>query len=532
MNIGEHFKKDYWTRRIPLNSAIKQEVGGSDYIASTKGGPNFRVLNLTQDDFLSELEPTAHEVNSEYMSTRPVYKPSDQKDSNGEPIFVIDHYDEVETVALGIQKCITMKKVSHYTADGFWIAREGGKQECYEKIQSWKDRMGLNAAWTELVDSVFSTGDGAIYLYNDGKNVEYQVFSYLKGDTLYPDIDEKGREVVYRRYKLKGVEMCDIFTPEKIQTWMHDQDDKPKNIMERLKSAINVTLGTKSEDGYTLIRETKSQTGDMQLFYFRVPDIPTGPAQLSIQALENALSYVSEEAKSSAFPILFLKAEKIVNLPPSDINGKTIGIKGDSESLAHSDGKFLAPPDASNISKTQIDSLWNNIVRTTMSVFIEPEIFRTGLDSSAALKLLFTPEIQWAQNMWPYFNKGVRRMTEALKTLVGLVEGNVTDYADLMLSTGQNIWIPQNTKEQVDIETSQVYARLKSRKAAMADLGNSHLDDYEQIWKEWEEEVKMKAEIPAQVKQEYGDSGTVVDETNPDAPKIDKNDKGRTIVEN
>ena len=75
MNIGEHFKKDYWTRRIPLNSAIKQEVGGNDYIASTKGGPNFRVLNLTQDDFLSELEPTAHEVNSEYMSTRPVYKP-------------------------------------------------------------------------------------------------------------------------------------------------------------------------------------------------------------------------------------------------------------------------------------------------------------------------------------------------------------------------------------------------------------------------------------------------------------------------
>jgi hypothetical protein len=166
-----------------------------------------------------------------------------------------------------------------------------------------------------------------------------------------------------------------------------------------------------------------------------------------------------------------------------------------------------------------------------MSVFIEPEIFRTGLDSSAALKLLFTPEIQWAQNMWPYFSKGVRKITEALKTLVGAIEENVTEYADLMLSSGQNIWIPQNTKEQVDIETSQVYARLKSRKAAMADLGNSHMDDYEQILKEWKEEIRLKAEIPAQVQQEYGTSGNVEDDPNPNAPKIDKNDKGRTIVE-
>lgn len=531
MNISEHFKKDYWTRRIPVNSAIKQEPGGVDYRQSTKGGPNFRVLNLTQDDFLSEIEPTAHDVNSDYMSRRPVYKPSGEKDEQGNPIFVVDHYDDLETVSLGVQQCISMKKVSHFAADGFWIAREGGKQECYERIQSWKDRMALNAGWTELVDSCFTTGDGAIYLYNNGKTLDYQVFSYKKGDILYPDVDDNGNDVLYRRYKYKGMEAVDIFTVKGMQTWVNSQDE-PKNIVERLRNVVNVQRGTKSEDGYTLIKEVKSQTGDIQAFYFRVPDIPTGPAQLSIQSLENALSYVSEEAKSTAFPILFLKAEKIINLPPSDVNGKTIGIKGDSDSLMHSDAKFLAPPDASNISKTQIESLWANIVRTTMSVFIEPEIFRTGLDSSAALKLLFTPEIQWAQNMWPYFSKGVRRMTEGLKTLVGVIEGNVTEYADLLLSSGQNIWIPQNTKEQVDIETSQVYARLKSRKAALADLGNSHIDDYEQILKEWEDEIRMKAEIPAQVQLEYGTAGPVDDDPNPDKPDIDKNSPGRTVLEN
>jgi hypothetical protein len=59
----------------------------------------------------------------------------------------------------------------------------------------------------------------------------------------------------------------------------------------------------------------------------------------------------------------------------------------------------------------------------------------------------------------------------------------------------------------------------------------NYIGDYEQIQKEWEEELQMKSEIPAKVKAEYGTSSEVKEEDNPDAPKVDNNDKGKSIAE-
>lgn len=526
MNIGNHLQKEFWTRRVPVDSNFRTTTHGVGYKQRISAGAGYATVNLTQDDFLNEIESSAHSINSQYSSRRPVYAPTGVKDKNGKEEWKIDHYDDIETVSLGLQHCISMKKASHFASEGFWISMEEGKEESFARLLSWKDRIDINTAFMEVVKSCFCTGDGAIYLYQKGNTIDYKVFSYQKGDKLYPDEDENGNEILFRQYKYKGIDAVDIFTTESVQTWMNIPEDT--SFMGKITDAIKKANNTKSEDGYTLVKETPSQLrGELPVVYFRIPDIPSGPAQLSIEALENALSYNAEEVKSSAFPILFLKSEKIATLPPSDLNGKTIGVKGTAENLAHADAKFLTPPDSSNISSTHIDSLQSNIIKTTMSVFIEPEIFKSGLDSSAALKLLFTPEIQWAQNMWPYFNKGVRSIAEILKTLVGKVEGNLTEYADLKISVGQNIYIPQNEKEKVDMETSQVYARIKSRKAAMADLGNSHVGDYEQIEKEWEKELTIKSEIPAK----YKDTPSTQTEENPDAPKIDKNDKGRTIAE-
>lgn len=74
----------------------------------------------------------------------------------------------------------------------------------------------------------------------------------------------------------------------------------------------------------------------------------------------------------------------------------------------------------------------------------------------------------------------------------------------------------------------------------MMDVGNQHIGDYEQIQKEWEEELdiksrvpaKAKAEISAEFKTEPTDDGVQEeDDTDPNKPKIDNNDKGKTIAE-
>ena len=96
---------------------------------------------------------------------------------------------------------------------------------------------------------------------------------------------------------------------------------------------------------------------------------------------------------------------------------------------------------------------------------------------------------------------------ELFKRLVGKLEGDPIGYGNLRLSVWQKIWIPQNESERVKIEIDQVVARVKSRKAAMQDIGNNFKGDYEQIKEEWEEEIRMKAEIPAEAKAKYATSG-------------------------
>lgn len=551
VNLSKHLHKDYWVRRITPDggSFPTFAVGAANYKPVIIGGPGTAYMHLTQDMLMNEIAPSAHSINSKFMSKRAIYGPTGEKDKNGKEKWAIVGYDDVEVVNLGIQQMLAKKKASHFAADGFWMANETDKDEAFDILNSWSDTIGIRTAYMEAVNSCFQTGDAAIYLYQTGKEIDYEVFSYLKGDTLYPGVDENGNQTLYRQYFLNGKMAIDVFTTKYRETWVKvdDADADGQSWMERMKAFVRITKNEQSEDGFKLIMRQEAQTGSdlLQVIYFRVPDIPSGVAQQSIEKLESACSYIAEEVKGSAFPILFLKSEKIVNLPPSDINSKTIGVKGAADTVAHSDAKFLAPPDASNIATLNVNTLTNNILRSTMSVFVEPEILRAGADSSTTIKILFAPETQWCQNEWIHFAKPVKQLVNVLKTLVGKVEERVIEFSALKVSVGQNIWIPQNESERIKMELDQVYARTKSRKAAMEDIGNQHRDDFDQIEREWEKELEIKAAIPAEAKAkveekyqqlaptpQLGSAGRKEDDhPNPNEPNIDNGLKGKTIAE-
>lgn len=492
----------------------------SDYINYAKkkpwlrrvysSGPNSRVPSykvMTQDDFLNEVCAAAHSINSEMMSRRPIYGPTGEKDSKGKEKWAIVGYDDIETVPVSKQWEIISKKISHFAADGFWTASESQDEEAFQKMMSWADTAGMKTAFIEAMWHAMRTGDSAVYLYQtDDKDdpIQYEVYGYEEGSELFPQTDFNGRKTLARKYKFNGHEAVDIFTPEKRETWM--MLDESMNDYRMF-----VPEGSpreKSDDGYTLVRRMDGQAGNLcQCTYFRFDDIPTGPVQPSIEKLEDAKTYVGEHLKGTAMPILFMKAEKTTSLPPNNLANKAIGVKGTADSLAHADAKFLVPPDASNIANLHIDGLEDDIRDGAMSVKIDPEIIKQGSDSSATIKILYSPEVQWAQIHWPEVFKSVKQMMLVFKALVGKVEGDVARYGEMRISVGQNIWIPQNAAEVLKMELDQVYARTKSRKAAMQDIGNAHLGDYQQIQNEWEEELTMKAEAPAAAKAKYGVDG-------------------------
>ena len=484
------------------------------------GGSGSKLQIMTQQDFLNEVCSAAHKINSPMMSRRPIYGPTGEKDKNGKEKWALVGYDDIETVPISKQWEIISKKISHFSANGFWTASESDDEEAFQKMMSWADTAGMKTAFIEAMWYALRTGDSAVYWYQtDDKEdpIQYEVYGYEEGSTLFPQTDFNGRKTLARKYRFNTHEAVDIFTPDKRETWMM-LDEQMEDYRMFVPDGSNPE---KSEDGYTLVRRSDGQAGDQcQCIYFRFNDIPTGPVQPAIEKLEDAKTYVGEHLKGSAMPILFMKAEKTTSLPPSNLANKAIGVKGTADSLAHADAKWLAPPDASNIADLHIDGLESDIRDGAMSVKIDPEIIKQGSDSSATMKILYAPEIQWCQIHWPEVFKSVKQMMLVFKALVGKVEGEVERYGKMRISVGQEIFIPQNAAEALKMELDQVYARVKSRKSAMQDIGNSHLGDDKQIEEEWEWELSKK--------QEYG-SKTEIEEKNPNPANVNNNSSGKSI---
>lgn len=522
MNISENFKKVPWVRRVHPD---KVSLGFARNYKPLPGGTmDNAFVQLTATDFLNELSPAAHPINSRYMSTRPIWGPSGKKNKDGKEELVIQGFDELESVALGWQLFIVVNKIAHLTGSGvFDLANETKDTETYETLMSWMDTCGLRDGTAESIFFSEREGDSGILAYqNEDGELDWEVYSTEKGHTIYPQEDANGKPVYYIQYMKDNKEMCDIISTRTIETWMHADptDDANASLFERYKALKS----EKSEDGWVLIRRRDAQIGsDLNQFtYFRVRDVSWGPVELSIESHENAASYVANEVKDTAYPLLILKSEKVTSLPPSKMNAKTIAIKGTSDSLAHSDVKFAAPPDASNIAEVHFKELNENILRASHSVIISPDIMKQGADSSTAIKILFRPEIEWAKQRWFEYNKPIRHLVKVFKRLVGKVEGDIDKFDRLRTSVWQEIWIPQNEKEKTEIVTSKVYARVLSRRAALNELGSQYKGDYEQINKEWEEELAMK--------HKYSGASDSED-SNPDKPDVDNNDPGKTIQE-
>lgn len=496
MNVSDYInysKKKPWFRRV-VDESPGTHLG-------------YKLKIMTQDDFLNEVCSAAHPINSKMMSRRPIYGPTNERDKNGKEKWAIIGYDEIEVVPSTKQEAIIGKKIAHFSGEGFWVANESKDEERFGKLMSWVDQAGLMTGFTEAVTAAFRTGDAAIYVYQTDDPecpIQYEVYDYEHGSMLFPKETFDGRKSLARKYKFDGHDAVDIFTTNRIETWMQIDDDDD--------SVIPVDGRTKSEDGYTLVRSKDAQAGSRlcQCVYFRVDDIPTGPVQRQIEKLEDGKTYIGEHLKGSAMPILFTKAEKTSSLPPSRLANKAIGVKGTSDSLAHADAKWLAPPDASNIATLHVNGLDDDIKDGAMAVFIDPEIIRQGSDSSATMQILYDPEIQWAKNHWPWFFKPVRQLMAVFKALVGKVEGDPKGYDDMRISVGQNIYIPRNKAEALKMELDQLYAGSKSVHAVMSDAGNTHLGDYEQILKEKEEKLALEAKY----------SATKQKEENPSLPKV------------
>lgn len=516
MNIGEHLKKPYWLRRVNRDSEVALPTNSAHYVRVRKNGGGEAYREMTNADFLNEIEASAHEINNRYWSSRPVRVVEEVRDADGNlerdeqgNVKTRTHleFEDMETTRCSLPRRMAIAKASHAAAEGYWLGNSSKQhKDIFPTLLDWKDAMGLDAGLFEVVLSLRQCCDAAIYLYQEGETLTYEVFSYLYGDELFADFDEQRRPRVWRKYSLNGRVAVDVISAgeEGYQTWVQDGDGATDDTWwAKVKAWFKGADNEVSEDGWRRIAKRDSQigTGLNQCIYFRVDDIPSGAVADEIASWERLASYVAESMKSTAFPDKFVKATNIKDLPSANAHGRVFGVEGTVEELKAADMKTITAGDMSNIATTALKMKHEAIMRGSMSVIIEPEILKSGADSSSALRLMFTSEIQDAQAFWVKIVKQVRYMTEVFKALVAKIEGN-GDYTKIRTAVAQRIWIPQNFAEKVDNTTKLVYAGILSKRDGASEVDLQYPDMEETIRREQEAELYRKTYVPLKAKAE------------------------------
>lgn len=542
--ISPLLKKKPWKRLVTPDAEVPPPTNAEYYDIPAYEHCGLHYQYLTEFDLLNESCEGAHLINSQYMSRRPIYDLETRtiqvpmKDTDGNPIlnedgsvktqpkeikeWIITGYEDVETVRSGLPELIIKQKTSHLAKNGIEIANEGNDHELFDRFRAWKDISGIDAGWMQSIYGCGKGGDCLIYPYVHNGTIEYTVFCALYGDQIFPNKDDKGDDMNVRRYLLNGREAVDIFMDDYIETYVRgeisdEEDNGIQSWWSVVKGWIKNISRKKTEDGWERISRTPSQLGKgmCQAIYLRFEDTPIGPAMQNLNAWERGASYVSDKVRTMAFSKLFLKTSKIKNLPPLSSGEEVIGVENaDADILRASSAEYLTPPDISNIATINLKNLTDAIMQSTMSIDLQPEILKSGADSSQTLKLLLRREIQWAQVMWPQVRPAAKKVIEVLKALVAKIEGN-GDYTKLKVSVWNTPWMPQDEDAMANRVQQLTFASILSEKSAREELNLQYTDEDVQIRKEQEEKlyretyIKMKAE--AQARKDFGLDATAED---------------------
>lgn len=542
--ISPLLKKKPWKRLVTPDAEVPPPTCAGYYEIPVLEPDGLRYQYLTEYDLLNESCEGAHLINSKYMSRRPIYEVQTRTiempmtDAQGNPVlnddgsqktepkeikeWIITDYEDIETVRSGLPELIIKQKTSHLAKNGIEIANEGSEHRLFDTFRAWKDISGIDSGWMQAIYGCGKGGDGLLYQYVHNGTIEYTVFCTLFGDQIFPNKDDKGNDMNVRRYLLNGREAVDIFMDDYIETYVRgDISDENDNGIQSWWSVVkgwfkNISR-KKTEDGWTRISQIPSQLGKgiCQAVYIRFDDTPIGPAMQNINAWERGASYVSDKMRSTAFSKLFLKSSKIKNLPPLSSGEEVIGVENaDADILKASEAKYLAPPDISNLAEINLKNITEAIMQSTMSIDLQPEILKSGADSSQTLKLLLRREIQWAQVTWPQVRSAAKKIIEVLKALVAKIEGN-GDFTKLKVSIWNTPWMPQDEDAMANRVQQLTFASILSEKSAREELNLQYTDEEAQIRKEQEEKlyretyIKLKAE--AQARKDFGLEATAED---------------------
>ena len=183
--------------RVPLPDINTAEVSRTS-APFISGSSNIAWLDRTQSDFMREYYPTSHAINSLKYYPNSIYRDMSEKKLRA----------KVHTrVAAAYQQIITTKRLEALLGNEVGMKpvssspRQAGVDALARFREGWEE-FDMELAVHEGIQSDYTTADAAVYIWRDGEKVGWRLFSFNKGDTLYPHFDPMTGEIALlgRRY--------------------------------------------------------------------------------------------------------------------------------------------------------------------------------------------------------------------------------------------------------------------------------------------------------------------------------------------
>lgn len=484
LNFRDILVKKPFFSPIPKNDPLKPVVDSTEMANSSD---DLQGVLMTQADFVRQFYPQSHVINDPTVFPD-IYK----KD----PVSGNYYLQPVTRCAFAFQQLIAEKQILHLTGNNmqFELGKKADTEEQENEnnelfatfIDGWNKKK-MEIVFYDAVRSVKITADTAVIGYMKDGKFGMKTLSYQNGDILYPHFDSLTGELLlfartYYDYDEKGVEKTQY-----VEVW----DNKyiytaRRNTQENVVvSFINKIFGL---SGFSAPVVKPHGFSRIPVAYFRNDD---GPAwifsQNSIEQYEEAVSYLSENNKAYAFPIMYLKGDGVSI--EGDMNGSVKAITMDSDG----DAGFLEKQDASASFATQLNLLYKLIYEQSFAV--TPPELKSGDLPGVAVKLLFSPAIEKATNDANAMQDFVDDITDIFKEGYGKELGIYTKLAGLNINTWVQPYVHQNQTELITNIATAVQNKFLSKQTATERCPDfPKNDEFDRIMREIKEAQKLDIE--------------------------------------
>ena len=459
-------QKKPFTRGVDMNHEPihPQDIHVNDTIEAYL--PEYRRQVVTQEQFIRELDPNAHDVLFDDNIPSICLKTK----NNG--------FQEIKfsKMAVPFQRNIKNKQLLHLTGNNlvFTLVETNPNETQRNNFVIFKqywDLRNQDGMKNKMVDTQLSYGDAGLLYYFDYKGrIKSRILSYADGYVLCPHNDQNGDRILESVYYIKdNVEYIDSY------------DD---TYMYRYKKEL---LVNESEDTGWVLEPPIAHGFDEIPLITKRGDVAWNNVQNIITSYEILYNVFNAIQRRHGWGLLYVKGKFKNNA--EKIAGSVI--LNDTSLEGKGDAKFLTPPTPQGTLDT-LQLMLETIQLGSSTTFILPKDVKTGGDiSGIAIQLTQSLDIENAlQKVIDWQNvadKMVRLFKYGLsKELVakGVSKTAITEFEDLHINAKFKVWKPMNDYEYNQMLTILTGAGILSKETGIEKNTESSPDELIRVEKE------------------------------------------------